>query len=162
MGVPNVIFKYANGNLGGVNPSQDGICGLVIQTPVAPSGLALGISKALYSLADAEAVGLNAAYDTENGVSAYGEIRDFFGKTGGKGELWIMLVINTTSVSDICDEQNAMAAKLLADSQGRIRVWGVATNRPDTYTPTLTNGIDSDIYSAVAKAQILRDNFAMN
>jgi hypothetical protein len=162
MGVPNVKFKYLNGQLGGTNPSADGVCGLVIQVPVAPEGLALGASKALYSLSDAEAVGLTATYDETNEVSAYGEVRDFFGRTSGKGELWIMLVVNTTSVSDICDAQNQLATKLLADSQGRIRVWGVATNRPSNYTPTLTNGIDQDIYAAVVKAQELRVNYALN
>jgi hypothetical protein len=161
MGVPNVTFKYLNGQLGGTNPTADGVCGLVIQTPAAPAGLALGVSKAFYSLSDAEGVGLTAAYDEEKGVSAYGEIRDFFGRTGGKGELWVMLVINTTSVADICNAQKQMAAKLLADSQGRIRVWGVATNRPSSYTPTLTNGIDQDIYAAVVKAQELRVNYAL-
>ena len=162
MGVPNVIFKYLNGQLGGTNPSADGVCGLVIQVPTAPSGLALGVSMALYSLADAEAAGLTAAYDEANSVSAYGEIRDFFGRTGGKGELWIMPVINTTSVADICDAQNQLAAKLLADSQGRIRVWGVATNRPAAYEATTANGIDQDIYAATNKAQELRVNFALN
>ncbi|MDR3350705.1 MAG: DUF2586 family protein [Prevotellaceae bacterium] len=162
MGVPNVTFKYLNGQLGGVNPSQDGVCGLVIQVPTAPAGLALGASKALYSLADAEAVGLTAAYDETNSVSAYGEIRDFFSKTGGKGELWVMPVINTTSVADICDTQNALVAKLLADSQGRIRVWGVATNRPAAYEATTANGIDQDIYSAVNNAQALREDYALN
>jgi hypothetical protein len=162
MGVPSVIFKYLNGQLGGTNPSQDGVCGLVIQAPSAPAGLALGVSKALYSLSDAEAVGLTADYDSENNVSAYGEIRDFFGKTGGKGELWIMLVSSATSVTDICNVQNPLAAKLLADSQGRIRVWGVATNPSADYKPTITNGINQDIYAAVDKAQELRVNYALN
>ncbi|MDR3133231.1 MAG: DUF2586 family protein [Prevotellaceae bacterium] len=162
MGVPGVTFKYLNGQLGGTNPTADGVCGLVIQVPEAPEGLALGVSKALYSLSDAETVGLTAAYDQANGVIAYGEIRDFFGKTSGKGELWVMLVVNTTSVADICDAQNLLAAKLLADSQGRIRVWGVATNRPAAYEPTTTNGIDHDIYAAANKAQELRTNYALN
>jgi hypothetical protein len=162
MGVPGVIFKYLNSQLGGTNPTADGVCGLVIQVPAAPEGLALGVSKALYGLADAEAVGLTAAYDEANSVSAYGEIRDFFGKTGGKGELWVMLVIDTTSVADICDVQNQLAAKLLSDSQGRICVWGVAANRPAAYEPTITNGIDQDIYAAVGKAQELRTNYALN
>ena len=162
MGVPNVKFKYLNGNLGGTNPTQDGVCGLVIQVPVAPSGLGLGVSKALYSLADAEALGIIADYDTTNRVNVYSEIRDFFANTGGKGELWIMLVSDATSVTDICDEQNALAAKLITDSQGRIRVWGVATNRPAGYVADTTNGIDSDIYLAANKAQTLRTNFAMN
>ena len=162
MGIPNVIFKYLNGQLGGTNPTADGVCGLVIQVPVAPAGLALGASMALYSLADAEAAGLTAAYDETNGISAYGEVKDFFSKTGGKGELWIMPVINTTSVADICNVQNALAAKLLADSQGRIRVWGVATNRPAGYEATTTNGIDQDIFTAADKAQELRVQYALS
>jgi hypothetical protein len=162
MGAPDIIFKYLNGQLGGTNPSADGVCGLIIQVPAAPAGLAFGATMALYSLADAEAAGLTAAYDTGNSVSAYGEVRDFFGRTGGKGELWIMPVVNTTSVADICDVQNQMAAKLLADSQGRIRVWGVATNRPAAYEPVTTNGIDQDIYAATVKAQELRANYALN
>jgi hypothetical protein len=162
MGVPGIKFKYLNGQLGGTNPTADGVCGLVIQVPVAPAGMALGVSKAFYSLADAESVGLTAVYDETNSVSAYGEIRDFFGKTGGKGELWTMLVINTTNVADICNAQNQLAAKLLADSQGRIRVWGVAANRPAGYEATTTNGLDQDIYAAANKAQELRVNYALN
>lgn len=158
-GVSNVHFKYSNGNLGGTNPTADGVAGLVIQAPVALTDLGFGVSKAIYSLDDAEKLGITEAYDTTNSCSVYGEIKDFYSNTGGRGELWIMLVSNTTTLTDICDVQKSYAAKLVTDSGGRICFWGVAANK--TGTVATTKGLDDEVFAAADKAQKLVEAFAL-
>lgn len=160
-GVSNVQFKYSNGNLGGTNPSNDGVAGLIIQAPTPIAKLAFGVSKAIYSLDDAVNLEITELYDERNSCSVYGEISDYYAKTGGSGELWIMLVDDQTSMADICNLQNSYAAKLLIDSGGNIRFWGVAMNRDANYSTQTPDGLDYDVFSALANAQALRDAFAL-
>lgn len=160
--LPNIIFKYRNGSLGGNNPTADGVAGLVIQVPEAPTEFPLGMVKTFYTLDDAETAGLTADFDEENACSAYGELRDFFTKTNGKGEIWVMLVSNTTSMADICDLNNDIAAKLLLQSGGRICFWGIACNRDAEYQAETKDGLDSDVWAGVTNAQALRQKMALD
>lgn len=162
MSLPNVIFKYRNGELGGNNPTADTVAGLIIQVPEAPEKFPLGAIKTFYTLDDVETAGLTADFDEENACSAYGELREFFSKTGGKGEIWVMLVSNTTSMADICDLNNTIAKKLLLQSDGRICFWGIACNRGADYQPEIKDGLDSDVWAGVTNAQVLRDTMALS
>ena len=161
MSLPNVIFKYRNGELGGNNPTTDTVAGLIIQVPEAPAEFPLGTIKTFYTLDDAETAGLTAVFDEANECSAYGELREFFTKTRGKGEIWVMLVSNTTSMADICDLHNPLAFKLLLQSQGRICFWGIACNRDADYQPEIKDGLDSDVWAGVTNAQALRETMAL-
>lgn len=161
MAAPKVTFIINASNLGGANPTNNGIAGLIIQAP-ATDKLALSTPTAVYSLADAIALGLTADFDEANKVSAYAEVEDFYSKTGGSGELWLMLVSQDTSLEDICDQANDIAKKLLLGSGRRVRVWGVAANRPEDYEPATAEGIDGDVFAAMLKVQGLCEALALS
>lgn len=160
MPVPNVYFELANNRLGGTDPTVDSTAGLVL-TGVALPNLPLTTPKAVYSLADAEALGIDENYDTTNSVKTWQHISDFYSKAAVGTELWIMLVSQATSITDICDKSKEIARKLLLESSGNIRIWGVAVSTPDTYAPVTTRGIDQDVLDAAAKAQALCDEMAL-
>ncbi len=165
MPIPGITFQYSNNQLGGVNPSADGICGMIL-TGVAISpgtgatGLALNTPKAIFTLADAVAIGITAAYDTTNSTRVYADIADFYNKVA-KGELWIMLVAQTATMADICDKTILTnAVKLLNAATGRIRVLALAIQRAAGYSQTTTTGLDADVFAAIPKAQALAVQYA--
>jgi hypothetical protein len=151
MPIPNVSFKTLNGALGGTNPTNDGIAGLIL-SHAATSELELNTPKAIYSVADAEALLIEGF--------ALEEIKDFYGWAGDGQELWIMIVSDASLLADICDKQNDIAKKLLTVSQGRIRFWGVNIDKPGTYVADQTEGIDSDVYAAMLTAHALAEEMA--
>jgi hypothetical protein len=160
MPVPNVYFEIANNRLGGVNPTIDSTAGLIL-SGVALPGLPLNAPTAVYSLDDAEKLGITEAFDTTNSVKSHRHISDFYQKAAVGTELWIMTVSAATAVTDICDKSKNIARKLLMESGGRIRIWGVAVSSPAVYSPVTTAGIDADVLNAAAKVQELCDEMAL-
>jgi hypothetical protein len=160
MAFPKVQITLTNGALGNTAQTSDGVVGMVIQCNAAPSGLALATSKQLFSLADAETVGITAAYDTTNSVKAWQQIKEFYDEAGTGAELWIIVLSQTLTLVQICDKANAYAKKLLDDAAGRIKVITVARNVAGGYTPVITAGIDADVITALTNAQALADEQA--
>ena len=56
------------------------------------------------------------------------------------------------------DKDTGVAKQLIADAGGNIRVLGIV--KKPTESPTITNGLDADVSTAVEKAQALADDFA--
>ncbi len=153
MAIPNVGFEILKGQLGGTASQNDGICALVL-SGVATGDIALGESKVIFSVEDAEALGITGF--------ALREIQEFYSKAVNGQELWVMLVADDTLLADICDLQNEFAKKLLADSAGRVKMWGANVELTATYNPATPSaeGIDADVLDAVLKAQALCVDFS--
>lgn len=151
MGIPNVKFETLNGSLGGTNPMGDGIAGLILSHE-ATANILLNDPKVIFSIKDAEDLLITGL--------ALNEIKDFYSNAGEGQELWIMIVSDVSLHADICNQTNDIAKKLLVNSGGRIKIWGVNTTRPALYTPDLTEGIDKDSYDAMTKAHELCEAMA--
>ncbi len=158
-GVPGLEVKIINGNLGGVNSSNDSITGMIL-SGIALGEWALGNIKIFYSLEEAEAAGIVAENADTN--FAHREIQEFYDKAGNGQELHVMLVADTSLFVNICDKNNPMLKKLLQESGGRIKRWGSNIAKPDDYVPVLDNGIDQDVLDGATKAQELCDALAAN
>lgn len=158
MGLPNVTINIGNGALGRRNPSKDMVSAM-IGNGVSPGSsplLQLGSSYQLKSINDAVTLGITAAYDTTNNVLVYHHIKEFF-RMNPDGELWIMLLANTVTMTQMLDVANtSYAAKLLLDAGGNVRRLGAFRAPATNYTPTTTDGIDSDVLTAIAKAKALK------
>lgn len=158
MALPKVSLTLTNGALGLVAPGEDGVVGLVLNG-IAATGLALGVSKQGFSLADFVAVGIDAAYDTTNSVQVYRQIKEFYDSAGDGAELWIMLVSQATNIQSILDKTTANAKKLLDDAGGRIKLLGVCRNPAGGYSPNTTaNQVDIDVVNALTTGQALADD----
>lgn len=158
MALPGVSIVLTKGALGLIAPGEDGVVGLVANG-VAASGLALGVSKQIFGLDEAEAVGITAAYDTTNSMDVYRQIKEFYDSAGDGAELWIMLVSQATNITSILDKTQAFAKKLLTDAGGRIRLLAVSRNPAVGYTPnTTTNQVDVDVFNALVTGQALADD----
>lgn len=152
------IINKKNGNLSAITNTADNVCGLIAGGVVTTNYPTLGVAKKLIQATDADALGLNMAYDLTNTVQVRYHIDEFF-RINPKGVLWIMLVAKGTSMTNMCDKANQYVKKLINDSGKTIKNVGVVLNPLSNYTPTLTTGIDADVLTAVPKAQQLVDEF---
>lgn len=159
MGLPDVSINILNGQLGRSKGTADGVAGLILSGPAA-SGLALEEAKQIFGTSDAEALGIDATYDTANSTDTFRQISDFYKSAGEGAELWIMLLASTITMEDACDVSNDYASKLLNAAGGTIRILGVTRNPDGAYSPTITAGIDPDVVAAVSNAQSLAEAFA--
>lgn len=130
------------------------ISGLIANGVAVVGKLVLGTHYTLYSVEDAAAIGIDAAYDAANKVLVYHHISEFYRMAGAGTELHIMVVDQAILPGAILDDTtNIYARKLLSSAEGKIRQLAIAFNPEDDYTETTTDGINSDIRAAIAKAQ---------
>jgi len=78
MGFKGVLINKQNGGLGRRNASKDAVMALVVGMDVAGIAAELNTAYTLLQPADAEAIGVNAAYDANEGLLAYNAVQDFF------------------------------------------------------------------------------------
>lgn len=162
MPLPGVTIEIQNGTLGQVPQTDDAIVGLLVQGPAVGGGIQVGTPTLYTSLAEAEADGITAAYDTANTVRVHKHISEFYAQAGDGARLWVMLVSQAVSMEDMCDISEAnYAVKLLNAADGKIRVLGVTRSPANGYTPdTTANQIDLDVVTAINLAQAMATAYA--
>src|SRR5690606_2312258 len=161
MGFGGVDYKKLNGGLGGRNPSGDKVFGLIAGGVVTAEYDTLGTIVQLLQLSDAEDLGIDAAYDSNNSVLLHYHIEEFFEDNPDR-VLWLQVVAQGTSQTEMVDKAEAMAYKMMTDeaSRNKVRVIGTVLNPVAPYAPTTTDGIDEDVLTAIPKAQDLIDTLA--
>lgn len=152
--LPYVKINFANGALGSVAPSADNVVGLVCTAVAVPNKLELLKPYILYRMAGLEDLGV-----TEEGDNAYlyKVVEDFYAQAGDGAELWIYGVPNTVSPSQAVDVTANYAKDLIQRANGRLRGMAIAFNPAAGYTPTIEDGLDSDVMIAAQKAQALAE-----
>lgn len=152
--LPNVKINFANGALGSVAPTPDGVCGLAVTAVAVSSTFDLAKAYMLKSLAGLAPLGITSASNDANAF-LYKTVKDFYDQSGDGAELWIMGFANTISIKDICDVTNNHAKGLLLAASGRIRHLAVAFSPASGYTPTIEGEIDKDVIDAIPLADAL-------
>lgn len=151
----DVKITIGNGNLGRASQSLDGVCAL-IGTGVSVSGkFALGDVLALRSIADAENLGITAAYDTTNKSLLHAHISAFYANAGEGAELYVMPVANTVTMAQMLDKTLTHAPVLLDGLKGRVRMLAISRTPATAYSAEAVNQFDPDVWAAAAKAQEL-------
>jgi len=156
MGLPNVTISVLNNQLGATAGTNDGIVGMLLSA-IDDGNVPMATAKQIFSLAEAEDLGIDAAYDTDNSVTAYAEIAAFYAQAGTGKELWFMLVPQAKTLEEMFTDAN-YATKLVDDSNKTIRVLAAARVPASGETPTITDGFPEDLWNALADA----DTFAAN
>lgn len=154
MSLPDVKISLQNGTLGGTLQTADGVCGMVL-TGTSEGTIVAGTPFSVVSLADAETQGLTQT----NNAFAYRQIKEYYNEAGDGAVLYLLLLPSTTTVDMMADETNASGAvKLLDFAGGTIRLLGVMDD-PSTYTPTVTNGLNTKVYTAASNMQVLATTY---
>jgi len=154
--VQGVSIIKEEGALGPAQEGADRISGLIAGVAVAPSGLAFQTTAQLFSVKDAEDLGITALYDTTNSELLHWNISEFFRKSP-KGKLWIRLIESdgTPLVSPstmLTDATEIYARKLLIDAGGEIRQVAVMVNK-NHLAGTYVGGIPTEVSAAISVAQ---------
>lgn len=158
--LPYVKINLLNNQLGQSAASEDGTTLMVVSGVSVSGKFALGDLLGPYVLpTDANADGIDAAYDSTNVCLAYKHISDFFDSEATRGtELYVIVLANTVTMEDICDKDESYLAPILEQLGGKIKLVAV-TRVPDaTYqdtTMTTDTGFDDDVNAAVLTAKEL-------
>ena len=154
MGLPTVKINIKTGGLDRAGDGVQKIPGLVLTGETVAGGITIGESRQIFSLADAEAIGITK--DTTN-TFAWKHLEAFYKQAGSGSELWIMVVSNATTYDQMADVTENIAKKLVADAGGRIRVLGLL--KESQGSETITEGIDADVKVGVSNAQELAEYY---
>ncbi len=153
--LPYIKFNISTNGLGQNSADIQKIPGLVITGATVADKATIGKSYQIFSLQEAKDLGIE---ETGTNAFAYKHIKAFYDYAGNNAELWFMLISDATTMTSALDKDSGVAKQLIADAGGNIRVLGIV--KQPTGTPTITNGLDADVTTAVEKAQALADDFA--
>lgn len=148
---------------GGVGPSASGPdtapSALISNGVAVATKLVLNTVYKITSLKQAEdELGITSNYDTTNDVVLHQHIVDFYSDGRNAGvDLYIMVTDAPTPAAALEDTGAIYAKKLITAGKGAIWQLGLAWSYATGFTETLTDGISSEIRSAVPKAQLLAD-----
>ena len=146
----NVNIRLENGALGRVASTDDGVAGLILTGKAVPDKLELNRVYLFNSTRDLTTYGITEA---ENPL-LYKEVAAFYEQAGDGAELYVLVVSEATTLTQMCSsEDGSPLKKLINYAAGRIRLVGVNKLPPAEYEADLSQGIDGDVVTAVAAAQ---------
>src|SRR6185312_5462400 len=154
---PNIV--KIDTNSGSSSADVEKVYGMVLGGVAATSPgtyTTLGTTVVLTQPSDADAMGLTAAYDAANHVLVRYHIEEFF-QYAPNGKLYLMLVSQTVTQTQMWDIANNYVKKLVNDSGNTIRMVGTVRNPTGSYTPVFTGTqiIEDEVLAAVPKAKAL-------
>jgi hypothetical protein len=149
----------SKGKVGANVENKDGVSALLSNAPAIIAagdvvGLALATVKMIESVNDAENLGINAAYDTDNKVFVYRHITEFYRMAGEGTKLHLLLADPAKDMATMLTDHGQA---LINGADGDIRYLSVAYNTPDAYAPTYVNGLEAIVDAAIPVAQTLAD-----
>ncbi len=149
--LPRVKVMFENGNLRQSEQLPDGVGGFVC-TGVAIAGkFDLGVAYTLRRFEDLAALGITAI----NNPEIYKLVSEFYEEAAINIELWLMGLPDTVKLSEMADTVSDYGKKLIQEASGSLR-WIAFSRKPTAgYNATTGNGLDTDVYSAIGKAQAL-------
>ena len=156
--IPRVNINLENGMLGAVGDYNDGVAALVIGCDVGESGITAGDIFTLSSVDDC----------VENKIAdipfAYQQVKEFYNEAGQGAKLYVLIAENTEVLADLADKAstNKYAKTLLDYAGGEVNLIGICRNPDESYTASLTSGMDEDSEAAITKLQVLANDYLIN
>ncbi len=167
--LPNVSIEIRRDGLGQVAFTNDTIMGLILTGSAVSSTLALNTPYAIYSLKDAENLGIKQYEEPVTAppvaganAAAWTQIRDFYKESGDGAKLWI-IVGNENKMSTYVTGGGAnpcLLEILATKANGEIAVVGVCPGK--SQGSTITDGLNDDVWDTIAAAQVVARNYQEN
>lgn len=136
--LPGVYFTINTENLGRLEPDADTVAGLVLGNITGLGALPNLAEKTIYSLKQAEDLGLTKTYDETNAVAAWIHIADFFRKNPN-GELHVLTLDAPPTFNDVLHASTGAALAFIRNANGRIKQLGVVLNNPSLHATFMAN-----------------------
>lgn len=150
---PNITITLDQNALNQTVQTADGIAGMVLQGVAVVSTLDINTPYAIYSLEDAEDLGIVQGGSND---FAWTQIKGFYDEALAGAELFIM--VSDQTLPNMVDKDNEYAVKLLNYAEGTIRLLAIGVESDGD--ETITNGLDANAHLAVAKANALAEQFS--
>ena len=132
--------------------SADGVTGLIVPGAAVSGKLELGKAYVIYKPDSLSALGVTSSADDANAY-LYRCVQQFYAEAGLGAELWVMAVPTSTLPSAMLSVEGSYAKKLLRVAGGRVRTLVAAA--PATVGATIEDGLDEDVWDALANGQAL-------
>lgn len=155
MQLPRVKIQFLNGQLGTVGESPDGLMALICGASVVSGKLELNTVYPVTSMDDLAALGVTEA----NNATLYKQVKEFYDEAESGTKLILYPVSANTKATLLCDYTNMVegfARDLITRQNGALRGIGVAGINTGS-TSVSNDGLDSDVFTALPKAQQLAE-----
>ncbi len=160
--LPRVRIIFENGALKQLIASQDGVLGIVATGAAVVDFFALNTPYKITKFSDLED---DLGITELNNPGIYKAVKEFYDEVKSMQDidasevnvpLWLMGVADTISLTNMADiTQTNYGKALIQGANGVLR--GIIFKRTPAngYTPVVTDGLDADVFTAIAKAQEL-------
>ena len=150
--LPRVKITFAQGNLGKVGDSPDGLVALMVSATAVGDTFELGKPYSIRSVDDLK----DLKVTEKNNAVLIKHVREFFAEAGKGTEVYIYGVDKAKTMTELCtkgasDDEAGELLKLITLCKGRLRAVAIALDAQDE--PEATEGIVADVLSAIPKAQ---------
>ncbi|GGB83002.1 hypothetical protein GCM10007424_23780 [Flavobacterium suaedae] len=158
--LPGIAIEFQNGQLGQIVETPDGVFGLLASAAAVADTFDLNTPYSVRGMVDVAALGITASVDN---YALYKTLKEFYAEAGEGTELWLMGFARDTKVSDWFTPDagtgRTPAEDLLDAANGNLTMLFTTFFPDGDYVLTLDEGIDADVWAAMAKAQTLADNY---
>ncbi|MFZ4545926.1 MAG: DUF2586 family protein [Bacteroidales bacterium] len=152
MSLPYVKIDFSNGALGQVALGADGVFVILATGAVVADKFALNTA---YTIKSFKTVTTDLGITSVNNPGLYKLLNEFYAEAGDGTEVWLKAFADTVTMTEMITLATANGVQdLLTLANGRMR--GVIVHRTPAsgYTPTITAGLDADVTTAIAAAQV--------
>lgn len=158
-----IITVVGDGGFNRRLPSNESGSGFIFEGgAAAPAGLAFGeTSDPLTGLEQAEALGIDEDYDTDNDVLIWHHLKRFW-HYSPNAKVWLILTAAAVSMEDMADSANPYLSKLIQDSEGEAKTIGLVVSPGVSSAAEPVAGIAPDVLAAIPKAQATAEAQAVN
>ena len=159
MALPRVKITFENGALGGVTPSEDGVCGLVAYATAVSTTFALNTPYLITKLSGLEALGVTSESTGAN-AALYKTVKEFYREAPEGTKLWVMGVAASTTIANLTDKSNNIISPMLMAARGSINILMLKVTSASE--PTMSGSIDGAVLTAVTNLQALAEDWTEN
>ena len=154
MALPGAKILFENGNLETVSTNPDGICGIVSSAVAVGTTFLLNKHYVIYSLKDAETLGIINSIDNH---VLYKTIKEFYDEAGNGTELYIYGAARTRTLDQLVTGSTA-----LLDASNRRVSAIILKYAPLVADNAITNGLRTGFPATMASAQAIAETYTVD
>lgn len=155
--LPRIKINYLNGLLGVAPENQDGLLMLtVLGATTVSTTFVLGTPYRIVRPADLAALGVTSS----NNARLVDLVGQFYAEAEEGTPLYVLGLAGTYTMTTACDVLDGPLKGIIDGLRGIVR--GIIVASASTATPTVTEGLDPDVFTALPKAQALAEDAAEN
>lgn len=154
--LPRVKLTFETGLIGAQNPMEDGVAGMICNGSAVTGKLALATAYLVTQLGDLAEIGITDGASDDN-KHIYKAVKEFYAEAPEGSKLYLYVVATTNTMEDMLDKDGTIGKAFVNATNGAVRVLAIVRKADSEYTPTIADGLDSDVLAAASKAQALAE-----